>query len=271
MGINLLKNKLENQLDWMEITMVKIPVLGTPLNITSYQDSTTNIIRWAKELQSRYICIANVHVLMEAYDSTAYQEVINHADLITPDGMPLVWMLRMKGIKDQTRVYGPTLMLHVLERAEKEHIPVGFYGSDDKTLNKLVSRLRERFPSLLVAYVFSPPFRNLDNREDTEIIKEITDSNTRILFVGLGCPKQELWMAEHKGKFSAIMLGVGAAFDFHAGNKPQAPTWMQAIGMEWLFRLLHEPRRLAKRYLYNNPRFILLALLELMGILNLDK
>jgi len=251
--------------------MVKIPVLGTHLDSTSYQKSTTEIIGWAKECQSRYICIANVHVLMEAYDSAAYQKVINHADLTTTDGMPLVWMLRMKGVKNQTRVYGPQLMLHVLERAEKEQIPIGFYGSDETTLKKLVSNIRDRFPSLLVKYTFSPPFRKLDNREDTEIIKAINDSKTRILFVGLGCPKQELWMAEHKGKFSAIMLGVGAAFDFHAGNKPQAPTWMQAIGMEWLFRLLHEPRRLAKRYLYNNPRFILLALLELMGILNLDK
>jgi N-acetylglucosaminyldiphosphoundecaprenol N-acetyl-beta-D-mannosaminyltransferase len=208
---------------------------------------------------------------MEAYDSAAYQKVINHADLTTPDGMPLVWMLRMKGIKNQTRVYGPQLMLYVLERAEQEQIPVGFYGSDETTLKKLASNMRERFPSLLVKYTFSPPFRKLDNQEDTEVIKAINDSNTRILFVGLGCPKQELWMAEHKEKISAVMLGVGAAFDFHAGNKPQAPTWMQTIGMEWLFRLLHEPRRLAKRYLYHNPRFMMLALLELLGILNLDK
>jgi N-acetylglucosaminyldiphosphoundecaprenol N-acetyl-beta-D-mannosaminyltransferase len=111
----------------------------------------------------------------------------------------------------------------------------------------------------------------LDKQEDAEITKAITDSNTRILFVGLGCPKQEKWMAEHKGKIPAVMLGVGAAFDFHAGSKPQAPAWMQTIGMEWLFRLLHDPRRLAWRYLYNNPRFVLLALLELLGILNLDK
>lgn len=251
--------------------MVKIPVLGTPLNITSYQDSTTQIIGWAKKSQSRYICIANVHVLMEAYDTPAFHKAINHADLATPDGMPLVWMLRLKGVKKQTRVYGPLLMLYVLERAEKEHIPVGFYGSDETTLNKLVSNMRNRFPSLLVTYTFNPPFRKLEDREDTEIIKAIKGSKTRILFVGLGCPKQELWMAEHKEKLSTVMLGVGAAFDFHAGNKPQAPIWMQTIGMEWLFRLFHEPRRLAKRYLYNNPRFILLALMELLGILNLNK
>jgi len=251
--------------------MVKIPVLGTPLDITNYKDSSSKIIGWAKECQSRYICISNVHVLMEAHDCAAYQEVINHADLVTPDGMPLVWMMRMKGVKNQTRVYGPLLMLHVLERAEKEQIPVGFYGSDEPTLKKLVLNMHERFPSLLVNYIFSPPFRKLDNREDIGIIKAINDSKIRILFVGLGCPKQELWMAEHKEKISTVMLGVGAAFDFHAGKKPQAPQWMQTIGMEWLFRILHEPRRLARRYLYNNPRFIILALLELLGILNPDK
>jgi N-acetylglucosaminyldiphosphoundecaprenol N-acetyl-beta-D-mannosaminyltransferase len=162
-------------------------------------------------------------------------------------------------------------MLHVLERAEKEQIPVGFYGSDEPTLKKLVLNMHERFPSLLVNYIFSPPFRKLDNREDIGIIKAINDSKIRILFVGLGCPKQELWMAEHKEKISTVMLGVGAAFDFHAGKKPQAPQWMQTIGMEWLFRILHEPRRLARRYLYHNPRFIILALLELLGILNPDK
>lgn len=251
--------------------MAKIPILGTLVDSTSYQQCTTKVFGWALNAESRYICIANVHVLMEAYDSTAYQMVINHADLTTPDGMPLVWMLRMKGVKNQTRVYGPLLMLHVLERAGKEQIPVGFYGSDETTLKKLVSNMRERFPSLLVNYSFSPPFQKLDIREDIEIIKAINESKIRILFVGLGCPKQELWMAEHKKKISAVMLGVGAAFDFHAGNKPQAPNWMQAIGMEWFFRLLHEPRRLGKRYLYHNPRFIMLALLELLGILKLDK
>jgi N-acetylglucosaminyldiphosphoundecaprenol N-acetyl-beta-D-mannosaminyltransferase len=177
-----------------------IPILGMHISPTCYSIAVDQVTQWAHNAESRYICIANVHVLMEAYDSAAYQKVINHADLTTPDGMPLVWMLRMKGVKNQTRVYGPLLMLQVLKRAEKEQIPVGFYGSDEKTLNKLVSNMLERFPSLLVKYTFSPPFRELDNQEDTEVIKAINDSNARILFVGLGCPKQELWMAEHKEK-----------------------------------------------------------------------
>ena len=245
-------------------------ILGTHVSTTSYADVVKQVRLWAQTAESRYICIANVHVLVEAHDSVTYHKVINQADLVTPDGMPLVWMLRIKGVKEQTRVYGPTLMLHVLAMAEKEQIPVGFYGSDKKTLENLVSRLLKLFPALMMVYMYSPPFRILNKQEDAETTEVIVGSNTRILFVGLGCPKQEIWMAEHKGKIPAVMLGVGAAFDFHAGKKPQAPTWMQAIGMEWMFRLLHEPRRLARRYLYNNPRFILLALADLLGILNIE-
>jgi N-acetylglucosaminyldiphosphoundecaprenol N-acetyl-beta-D-mannosaminyltransferase len=208
---------------------------------------------------------------MTAHDSDALNNVVNQADLVTPDGMPLVWMLRLKGVKSQTRVYGPTLMLHVLEMAAREKILVGFYGADDQTLQKLIARMNELYPALKVAYAFSPPFRTLDEQESAKIIEDISASGARILFVGLGCPKQEKWMAEQKGKIPAVMLGVGAAFDFHAGTKSQAPGWMQAIGLEWFFRLIHEPRRLAKRYLYNNPRFIVLALADLLGILDRGK
>jgi N-acetylglucosaminyldiphosphoundecaprenol N-acetyl-beta-D-mannosaminyltransferase len=159
-------------------------------------------------------------------------------------------------------------MLHVLEMAAREQIPVGFYGGESSTLDKLVRRMSERFPELQVVYTFSPPFRPLECQESAKITEEITTSGVRILFVGLGCPKQEIWMAEQRGKIPAVMLGVGAAFDFHAGSKPQAPPWVQTIGMEWFFRFLHEPRRLARRYLYYNPRFILLAAADLMGIYN---
>jgi N-acetylglucosaminyldiphosphoundecaprenol N-acetyl-beta-D-mannosaminyltransferase len=181
--------------------------------------------------------------------------------------MPLVWLLRLKGVKKQTRVYGPTLMLHVLGLAAREKIPVGLYGGDNSTLEILEALMLERFPGLLVVYKFSPPFRPLDKQESTQIIENIAASGARILFVGLGCPKQEIWMAEHNGKVQAVMLGVGAAFDFLAGTKPQAPGWMQAVGLEWFFRFTHEPRRLARRYLYNNPRFLFLSAADLLGIL----
>jgi N-acetylglucosaminyldiphosphoundecaprenol N-acetyl-beta-D-mannosaminyltransferase len=246
-------------------------ILGVNISETSYTSATSQIRTWALAGESRYACIANVHILMTGHDSSDFNKVINNADLVTPDGMPLVWMLRLKGVKGQERVYGPTLMLHILEMAAREQIPVGFYGADEATLKILVGRMRERFPGLQVTYAYSPPFRPLDEQESDQITDEITASGVRILFVGLGCPKQEIWMAEHKGKIPTVMLGVGAAFDFHAGRKPQAPTWMQAIGLEWFFRLLHEPRRLARRYLYNNPRFILLALADLLGILERGK
>ena len=206
-------------------------------------------------------------MLMEAYDSPEYSKIINSADLVTPDGMPLVWMLHLKGNPGQQRVYGPTLMLHILESAERENVPVGFYGSSPEVLQSLLARMKTRFPNLKVAYSFSPPFQEMSREDDAEIVKRINASSVRILFIGLGCPKQEKWMAEHRGKVNAVMLGVGAAFDFHAGVKAQPPAWMQKMGLEWLFRLITEPRRLWKRYLYHNPRFIILAIADLLGFL----
>ena len=241
-----------------------IAIIKVNISPTSYNLATEQILKWSTN-ESRYICIANVHMLMEAYDSIRYAEIINAADLVTPDGMPLVWLMRKKGKPEQQRVYGPTLMLHVLEAATRDNIPVGFYGSTPEVLETLQKKLLQRFPKLKISYVYSPPFRETTPQEDMEIINQINASNTRILFIGLGCPKQEKWMSEHRGKVNAVMLGVGAAFDFHAGLKPQAPAWMQRNGLEWLFRLITEPRRLWKRYLYHNPRFIFLAIADLLG------
>ena len=204
--------------------MEKIPIIEIPINLTNYRAGTINIKQWAQAAESRTICIANVHVLMEAYDSSAYKKVINQADLVTPDGMPLVWMLRLKGAKGQTRVYGPTLMLYVLEMASREQIPVGFYGGNPDVLDVLINQMKSKYPNLKITYSYSPPFRVLSDKEDGEVCRQIQENGVRILFVGLGCPKQEKWMAEHKGKIPTVMIGVGAAFDFHAGIKPQAPT-----------------------------------------------
>ncbi len=242
-------------------------VIGVHLNSTSYAHATGIILDWSTRRESRYVCAANVHMLMEAYDSPMYSQIVNSADLVTPDGMPLVWMMRLKGQRDQQRVYGPTLMLHILEAAARENISVGFYGSSPEVLQSLLVIMKDRFPNLKVAYSFSPPFRDMTPDEDASAVNEINQSGARIFFVGLGCPKQEEWMAEHKGKINAVMLGVGAAFDFHARLKPQAPLWMQKIGLEWLFRFANEPRRLWRRYLYHNPRFVFLAILDLLGVL----
>lgn len=239
-------------------------IINVSIDKVSYEEATNKILLWGKSSDSRYVCAANVHMVMEAWDSPSFRDVVNNADMVTPDGMPLVWTLRLKGEKEQERVYGPTLMLHVLEVAAHENIPVGFYGSDAKTLEMLIQRMQAQYPRLTVSFSYSPPFRALTPAEDEQIIQQIQESGVRILFVALGCPKQELWMASHREKIPAVMLGVGAAFDFHAGTVKQAPIWMQRLGLEWFFRLMQEPRRLWKRYLYHNPRFVFLALWDLV-------
>lgn len=238
-------------------------ILGTRVDATSFQEATQHILEWAEAGESRYVCAANVHMVMEAYDSPAFRKVVNDADLVVPDGMPLAWGLRLLGVRDQDRVDGPGLMLHVCEAAASQGVPVGFYGGSPDTLQALIKNLKKRFPTLNVVYYYSPPFRPLTAEEDAEVTQQIVASGAKILFVGLGCPKQEWWMAGHKGKIPAVMLGVGAAFDFHAGRIRKAPRWMQQIGMEWFFRLCMEPRRLWRRYFKHNPRFIFYFTLQL--------
>ena len=238
-------------------------ILGIRVDPTSYRQATENILTWAKAGESRYVCVANVHMVMEAYDHANYQTIVNAADLVVPDGMPLVWMLRRLGFPRQERVSGPDLMVHLLDQAASQQVSVGFYGSTPEVLVRLRRRLSQRWPELPLAFMYSPPFRPLTVKEDARIVEEINASGTKLLFVGLGCPKQERWMAAHRGRIRAVMIGVGAAFDFHAGVKPRAPRWMQSMGLEWLFRLLTDPWRLWYRYLYHNPRFAILALKQL--------
>ena len=242
-------------------------VINIKVDKTNYEAATRQIRSWAQARESRYVCVANVHMLMEAYDSTKFRDILNDADMVTPDGMPLVWMMRAKGQGGQTRVYGPTLMLHVLNTAANQNLPVGFYGSKPEVLDELVHKILARYENLKIAFSCSPSFEPIRVEEDAMTIQKINESGTQILFVGLGCPKQEIWMADHRNKVKAVMIGVGAAFDFHAGLKPQAPAWMQKMGVEWLFRLFTEPLRLWKRYLYHNPRFLVLAVADLFGML----
>lgn len=238
---------------------------------TSYDDAVARVLTWAKAGESRYICVATVHMVMEAYDDLSFRQVVNGADLVTPDGMPLVWALRLLGIKGQQRVYGPELTPRLLSAAARGGVPVGFYGSSPEVLERLLANVRRAYPGLNVAYAESPPFRPLSEEEEAAVRERIKASGCRILFVGLGCPKQERWMARQKGKLPVVMLGVGAAFDFLAGTKPQAPRWMQNAGLEWLFRLATEPRRLWRRYLKHNPRFVALFLLQLLGLARFDR
>ena len=244
--------------------MDKKSILGIQVTGTNYEICTKAIVSWAEELSVRNIYAANAHMLVEAYDSPEFRDIVNSADIVTPDGMPLVWALRLKGFPDQERVYGPTLMLKVLEEASKEQIPVGFYGAKPDVLESLVERMKGRFPDLPVVYSYSPPFQEMTAEEDAEVCSIIQGSGVRILFVGLGCPKQERWIADHFGKINTVMIGVGAAFDFHSGTIRQAPSWIQKMGLEWFFRMTQEPNRLWKRYLFTNPRFMFLLIRELM-------
>ncbi len=240
-------------------------ILGLNIATSSYEETVQKSIEWARNRESRALFFANVHVVMEAFDNARFRESINRADMINPDGMPLVWALRALGEPLASRVYGPDAMLAMLRSAESSGIPVGFYGGSESALDLLLSTVRERFPDLEITFSMSPPFRPLTPEEDSGIVDAIADSGARILFVGLGCPKQEAWIMDHVGRIPAVMFGVGAAFDFLAGSKPQAPRWMMRSGLEWVFRFVHEPRRLAGRYLKHNPRFVALFLQQLAG------
>jgi N-acetylglucosaminyldiphosphoundecaprenol N-acetyl-beta-D-mannosaminyltransferase len=241
-------------------------VLGMRVDTTSYEDASRRVVLWAHERRSSYVCIGTVHMVMEAFDSRPFQETVNGADLVTPDGMPLVWALKALGMRSASRVYGPDLMPHTIERAAREKIPIGLYGGTPESLEMLHQVLESRYPEIRVVCRIAPPFRPLTPEEDEAVTREIVASGARILFVGIGCPKQEQWMAAHKHRIPAVMLGVGAAFDFHTGRLHQAPGWMQAAGLEWVFRLMMEPRRLWKRYAKHNPRFVALFLLQLLGL-----
>jgi N-acetylglucosaminyldiphosphoundecaprenol N-acetyl-beta-D-mannosaminyltransferase len=239
-------------------------ILGIGVDATSYEDATARVMDWARRGESRTVCLGVVASVMEARESAGYKAALESADLVTADGMPLVWMLRGLGARPASRVYGPDLTIAVLRQAEATSIAVGFFGSSEEVLRRLMARLRCQFPRLEVAFREAPPFRPLSRAEDEAAVRAIVGSGTRILFVGLGGAKQDLWMAEHRGRVPAVMLGVGAAFDFLAGTKPQAPRWMQNAGLEWLFRLATEPRRLWRRYLRHNPRFAFLAVKQII-------
>jgi len=231
-------------------------ILGMRVDATSYRAATRQILAWARAPRGRRVCVANVHMVMEAHGDAAFRGLVNGADLVTPDGVPLVWALRLFGVDDATRVYGPTLMLHVCRAAARAGVPIALYGGTEESLDAVVDTLTDRFPGLEVACRIAPPFRPLTPAEDATYTAALRDSGARILFVGIGCPKQERWMAAHQARLPAVMLGVGAAFDFHAGRVRQAPGWLQAAGLEWLFRVCMEPRRLWRRYATHNPAFV---------------
>jgi N-acetylglucosaminyldiphosphoundecaprenol N-acetyl-beta-D-mannosaminyltransferase len=238
-------------------------ILGQRVDVTHYARATEAILALAEARAGGMACASTVHMVMEGHDDPEFRRLVNAADLITSDGMPLVWMLRALGASGATRVYGPDLTPIVCEAAAERGIPVGFYGSTEDVLDGLASALIARTPRLSIGFRWSPPFGACSQAEDERVVEAIQDSGIGVLFVGLGCPKQERWMAAHRDRLDCALVGVGAAFDFVAGHKPSAPVWIQRAGLEWGFRLACEPKRLWRRYLRHNPRFAMLALAQL--------
>lgn len=229
-----------------------------------YNEALDWIIEKAKAKSSVSVCIANVHMCMETYDNSEYAQTVNNADLATPDGKPLIWVLKLLGYKNCEQIRGTDLFHSLCQAAPANKLTIGLYGSTESTLNLLKTKLNQLYPQLEIAYTYSPPFRALNPEESAKIGEEINNSGCNILFVGLGCPKQEIWMSQNRGKVNSVMIGVGAAFDFISGQKKEAPLIFRKIGLEWFYRLCSEPRRLFVRYFKHNPRFIYLAIKQIL-------
>jgi len=235
----------------------KVSVLETGISATSYSELVRLIAKWGRAGQQAWVAICNVHAVMEAHKDPGFARVLNAAAVATPDGMPLVWALRRAGRTGQSRVYGPDLLAEFAKfAAGEEDLASYFYGGGRGVADELAAELGRRFPGFRVAGAESPPFRELTPEEDAAAVERINASGAKVLWVGLGCPKQERWMYAHREVINPVMIGVGAAFDFHTGRVRQAPRWMMRVGLEWLFRLAVEPGRLWRRYLLNNPHFL---------------
>ena len=245
----------------------RVNVLGVGVSALTMDSALRIIDGWIARGEHHYVCVTGVHGVMESQRDAVLRGIHNAAGLVTPDGMPLVWLSRLKGQRFVERVYGPDLMLEVCARSVSRGYRHFFYGGGDGVAERLADRLRARVPGLTVAGTATPPFRLLSAAEEADVERRINDAGPNIVWVGLSTPKQERWMHTHVGRLDAqVLVGVGAAFDFHAGLKKQAPRWMQRSGLEWLFRLRTEPRRLWRRYLVNNPWFLWCIALQALGV-----
>lgn len=242
-------------------------ILGVNVSAINMDLALITIDNWIQSAEAHYVCVTGVHGVMESQQDISLRQIHNEAGMVTPDGMPLVWLSKLYGHYHVRRVYGPDLMLAVCDHSIAKGYRHYLFGSSDKVLENLKQNLTSRFPGLQIVGEFSPPFRQITQDEDEQIVHQINQTLPDIVWVGLSTPKQERWMAAHIGRVNAsVLVGVGAAFDFHAGMKRQAPNWMQGSGLEWLFRLATEPKRLAGRYLKNNPKFLLLITAQLLGL-----
>jgi N-acetylglucosaminyldiphosphoundecaprenol N-acetyl-beta-D-mannosaminyltransferase len=245
-----------------------INALGTRVAALNLDDTVRLVGAWLREdTTGRYICATDVHCIMESFRRPEVRRAYNSADLCVPDGMPLTWLGRLRGNRSMNRVYGPDLMLRLLGLSAERGYANFFLGGAEGVADELSRRMTLRFPGIKIVGTHCPPFRPLFPEEKTMLITEINALRPDLVWVGLGAPKQDLFMAEyHELLKSKVMIGVGAAFDFHTGRVRQAPRWMMPLGLEWLFRLCVEPRRLGPRYLRNNPSFIWHILLQQSGM-----
>lgn len=232
-------------------------ILGTKILVTNMAETVDIIEKEIEELRGKYICVGNVHTTVMAHDDAQYHNVQNSAAFVLPDGKPLSVYSRKHGFPEAERVTGPDLMLELFAR--ENGLTHYFYGSTPETLAMLEEKLCAQYPHLQIVGMVSPPFKKLSEEEDAEEIRKINESGADIIWVGLGAPKQENWMYEHMDKVGGVMIGVGAGFDYHAGNIKRAPMWMQRMSLEWLYRLLQDPKRLFKRYLVTNTRYLWLT------------
>lgn len=243
-------------------------ILGVNISAINMDQALGEIKSWIEQRESQYVCVTPAHGIMECQQNPELRMIFNQSGLTTPDGMAVVWLLKLRGHRHVDRVYGPDLLQAVCQLSASalggwRHY---FYGSTPQVLVDLISRLKGQFPDLEVVGSHSPPFRELTEEEDRLIIEEINAAKPDIIWVGISTPKQEQWMADHIERLSpAVMVGVGAAFDFLSGKKPQAPRWIQRSGLEWLFRLLSEPRRLWRRYA-EYPKFVTLVIAQMLGL-----
>jgi N-acetylglucosaminyldiphosphoundecaprenol N-acetyl-beta-D-mannosaminyltransferase len=248
----------------------RVNILGVHVSAVNMNQALAAVDFWIEHRQSQYVCVTPAHVVMDGYWNPEVRVWINRAGMATPDGMGIVWLLKAKGHRTVSRVYGPDLMPATCQHGLADHRRHYFYGGEPGVADALAARLSGRFPGLRVAGTFSPPFRMLTAEEDASAIRRINESEPDILWIGIGSPHQEQWMAEHLGKVKVpVMIGVGAAFDFLSGRKRHAPLWVQRSGLEWLFRLGSEPRRLWRRYA-QYPLFFGLVLLQTLGITRYD-
>ncbi|WP_299759243.1 WecB/TagA/CpsF family glycosyltransferase [uncultured Pontibacter sp.] len=235
----------------------KRQLLGSLISAGSFEDFVNHVFWLTDHKDSSYVCFANVHMLMEAKQDKEFQDLLNNADIAAPDGGPLSKLMKLLYGKHQDRVPGMDLMPRLLKEAEQRGKSVFFYGSTDQVLEAVVAKTNADVPNLRVAGHYSPPFRKLTQIEDAAITDMINNSGADLVFVALGCPKQERWMADHKGQVKACMLGVGQAYMTYAGLEKRLPKWARDLSLEWTYRLWQEPGRLWKRYLVTNSKFLL--------------